>query len=133
MANMEKLQEVLNLVRQTGDKIIILDSESEPYVVMDLNNYRSLLREEANVTNISEEELLDKINRLISAWKATQPDLGDYDLSQFRVDSIRAKDNQPESNSQAEATLEPINSEQEALLSKVAESEDERYYPEPDI
>lgn len=144
MASMEKLQEVLKLVRQTGDKVIVLDNENEPYVVMDLEGYKSLLREEANMANISEEELLDKINRLISAWKASQPDLSDYDLSQFRVDSLR-----PEKKEEKVVESEPVLEEtprpteepeydyrkatQEELLAQVMEDGDQEYLPEPEV
>jgi len=136
MANWEKLQEVLKLARQTGDKVIVLDQENEPFVIMDLPNYRALLREETMVKGLSEEDLLDKINRQIAEWKASQPDLSDYDLSQFRVDSLRKpQENEPEfmpiTNNRANRNDE--------LLQKVIDNvspdelaEQDTYYPEPE-
>jgi PHD/YefM family antitoxin component YafN of YafNO toxin-antitoxin module len=92
---MKKLQEILNLVKETGDKLIVMDPEGDPYIVMNLANYRSLLREESKVAHLTEEELLEKINHLVAAWKSGQPDLVDYDLAQFRVSSIRRQPSQP--------------------------------------
>jgi|GEM_PF-6927717 len=86
---MKKLQEILDLVKETGDRLIVMDQEGDPFILMNLANYRSLLREESKVTHLTEEELLEKINHLVAAWKSGQPDLTDYDLAQFRVKSIR--------------------------------------------
>ncbi len=125
-------------MRQTGDRVIILDKENDPFVIMDLNNYRSLLREEVKVANISEEELLDKINRQISAWKSSQPDLSDYDLAQFRVDSLRKE---PVTIGQPEPTVDSLDDNipgHDELLSRVIDNgdsvgDDDVYYPEPEI
>ena len=135
---MHKLQEILDLARETGDRLIVVDQVGEPYVVMNLASYRQLLREESKVAKLTEEELLEKINRLVSSWKSSQPDLADYDLAQFRVDTIR----QPKNGSNAvppvyEPVAEPATDEramrQEQLLSSVIDTPDEEdvYYPEP--
>ena len=136
MANWEKLQEVLKLARQTGDKVIVLDQENESFVIMDLPNYRGLLRVETMVKGLSEEELLDKINRQIAEWKASQPDLSEYDLAQFRVDSLRKpQQNEPEFMPMAESR----NGRNDELLQKVIDNvspeelaEQDTYYPEPE-
>lgn len=136
---MKKLQEILNLVKETGDKLIVMDPEGDPYIVMNLANYRSLLREESKVAHLTEEELLEKINHLVAAWKSGQPDLVDYDLAQFRVSSIRRQPSQPLTDEPREArkaamaapTYEPVaavpeltpaeekKARQEALLAQV--------------
>ncbi|MFH0874247.1 MAG: hypothetical protein V1846_05420 [Candidatus Komeilibacteria bacterium] len=137
---MHKLQEILDLARETGDRLIVVDQVGEPYVVMNLASYRQLLREESHVAKLTEGELLEKINRLVASWKANQPDLADYDLAQFRVDTIR----QPKSvfpintmattyESVTEQPLTPRAARQEELLSQVIDTPDDEdvYYPEP--
>lgn len=139
---MHKLQEILDLARETGDRLIIMDQVGEPFVIMNLAKYRELLREESHIAKLSEQELLEKINRLVSSWKANRPDLADYDLAQFRVDSIRqqAVNAQPITASPTYETIvetpSPIDeraARQEELLAQVVASPDEEdvYYPEP--
>lgn len=135
---MKKLQEILNLVKETGDKLIVMDPEGDPYIVMNLANYRSLLREESKVMHLTEEELLEKINHLVAFWKSGQPDLADYDLAQFRVNTIRQQAEGTESRkvTMAAPIYEPVIStpqpteaeqkqaRQEALLAQVVDHSD---------
>ncbi len=92
----EQLKKILNLIKKTGDRVIIFDSQSpeNSYVVMGLDNYinladgkqlvqSSVIEEKANIQelplipvapleekeNLTEEDLTDKINREISMWK----------------------------------------------------------------
>ena len=69
-----KLQKAINLVKKTGDRIIVFDSPktNNPYVVMDLNEYEKLIIGRSEVRGLTEDELLDKINRDIAIWKSEQ-------------------------------------------------------------
>jgi len=67
----EKLKKVIKLIQKTGDKCIILDEQNEPIVLMDLGEYEKLNFHHSEVTNLSQEELLDKINREIAIWRET--------------------------------------------------------------
>lgn len=89
MANWEK---IINLIKKTGDKIVILDNEGEPgYVVMSLNDYEKLVLGRSEVQGLTDQELLAKINRDIALWKDSQkindlaPDQYDFsaDLGEF--------------------------------------------------
>ncbi len=82
----------LDLAAKTGDKVIVMSESHDPYVVMSVKEYEGLIRNYDSVKNLTEEELLDKINRDIAVWKASQDDLDDYDLSQFKVDSLKKED-----------------------------------------
>jgi hypothetical protein len=66
-----QLQKALNLSKKTGDRVIVFDnSESQnPYVVMDLDEYEKLVIGHSEVRGLTENELLDKINRDIAIWK----------------------------------------------------------------
>lgn len=89
MPNFPKL---VNLLKKTGDKAIILDESGEPgYVIMTVADYEELILGKSGVSGLTEVELLDKINRDIAVWKDSQElrelsvdqynfarDLGDY-------------------------------------------------------
>ncbi len=128
---MKKLQEILNLVKETGDKLIVMDPEGDPYIVMNLANYRSLLREESKVTHLTEEELLEKINHLVASWKSGQPDLADYDLAQFRVNTIRQSVFDPEAQTRWEA--DSANEPRESRKATMAAPTYEPVIPAPEL
>lgn len=94
----EQLKKILRLIKQTRDRVVIFDASvpEESFVVMDFDNYRDLVAPEKTSlsiqkdpvvvssteakiadlspklelkTNLTEEDLTDKINREISAWK----------------------------------------------------------------
>jgi len=93
----EQLQKILQLVKKTGDRVVIYDGASidDSYVVMSLDSYSNLLDKSqklapavssapsapapANIpvsenpvvstANLTEEDLTDKINREILMWK----------------------------------------------------------------
>lgn len=70
---MPNLQRIINLIKKTGDKAIILDEDGEPnYVIMGIFDYERLVLGRAEVKGLTEEELLDKINRDITIWKEDQ-------------------------------------------------------------
>ncbi|MFZ4631856.1 MAG: hypothetical protein ACOYL8_01455 [Patescibacteria group bacterium] len=91
----EQLKKILNLIKKTGDRVVIFDS-NEPtssYVVMDFDRYENMVGDNAPINsqvadlsvnkekspvikdlsneteNLTEEDLTDKINREISVWK----------------------------------------------------------------
>lgn len=66
-----QLQKAINLAKKTGDRIIIFDSArpSDAYAVMSLDEYERLVVKRCEVSGLTEEELIDKINRDIANWK----------------------------------------------------------------
>ncbi len=90
MAFANQIEEVLKLIAETGDRCIVISEGHEPYVIMDIEQYRTLLKSAAGrekVANLTEAELLDKINQDIAEWRESRTeDLAEYELSQFRVD-----------------------------------------------
>ncbi len=64
---------ITNLIKKTGDKAIIVDANGEPtYVIMTVFDYERLVLGHSEVRGLTEEELLDKINRDIAIWKGSQ-------------------------------------------------------------
>lgn len=91
----EQLKKILNLIKKTGDRVVVFDASSpdESYVIMDFDRYSNMIlsdetglkensvpmeiKENNSVNsdlnekkeNLTEEDLTDKINREISMWK----------------------------------------------------------------
>jgi len=87
----EQLKKILNLIKKTGDRVVVFDASSpdDSYVVMDIDRYAEMMlggktapakpgKSEVNPINndlsaekenLTEEDLTDKINREISMWK----------------------------------------------------------------
>ena len=68
-----QLNRVINLVKRTGHKTIIMDNESDAVMMlMDLGAYEKMLDHSAGdrIEKLTEEELLDKINRDVAIWRA---------------------------------------------------------------
>jgi hypothetical protein len=77
-----KLQKAINLSRKTGDRLIVFDSprSADPFVVMSLDDYEKMVLNRSEVRGLTEDELLDKINRDIAIWKSEQNTLEDSGL-----------------------------------------------------
>lgn len=71
-----KLQKAINLAQKTGDRIIVYDynNPDNTYVIMSIDEYERLALGKNEVRNLTEDELLDKINRDIAVWKNEQID-----------------------------------------------------------
>ena len=85
----EQLKKILNLIKKTGDRVVIFDGSNpdNSYVIMDFDKYAgapiniensvsSVVVEKIELSpdspknsNLTEEDLTDKINREISTWK----------------------------------------------------------------
>ncbi|MBP6942910.1 MAG: hypothetical protein KBB55_02585 [Candidatus Buchananbacteria bacterium] len=75
MANLDR---IINLIKKTGDKVIVVDEQGNPsYTLMALADYEQLVLGKSEVYGLTEEELIAKINRDIAVWKDAH---GDGDL-----------------------------------------------------
>ncbi len=94
----EQLKKILNLIKRNRERVILFDSQNpdDSYVLMDLDAYSKINQFKKDVSveeendlkedekkpvnkvlkeekeNLTEEDLTDKINREISAWKNNQ-------------------------------------------------------------
>ncbi|MDD5527882.1 MAG: hypothetical protein PHO56_02790 [Patescibacteria group bacterium] len=69
-----QLERAIDIAKMTGDKIIVIDELNDrSSVVMNLDDYEKLLNGQNKgrngIKNLTEEELLDKINHDIVSWK----------------------------------------------------------------
>ncbi len=117
MPNLEKL---VNLLKKTGDKAIILDQNGDPgYVIMTVSDYEDLILGKSGVSGLTENELLDKINRDIAIWKDNQ------ELKELSVDQYNFAKDLGEYVDEDYLTNTPKNKALTEL------SEEDRYYFEP--
>lgn len=125
MSNYKKIDEVLDLAHRTGDKVIVVSEFHEPYVIMSVKEYEALLHGSSPIQTMTEDQLLEKINRDIAVWKSSQDEgveLAGYDLDKFRVDSDKVTVPMVKT-----ATTTPVKPENEPEDAEV----DEKYYIEP--
>ena len=74
------LKRILKLIHKTGDKYIVTDSETDDsYVILALNDYEKLITDKSAINGLTEDELLDKINRDIAVWKNEQKNGNKFD------------------------------------------------------
>ena len=69
-----QLQKAIDLVKKTGDRLLVFDSAKSDnvYAIMNLKDYENLVLGKSEVRGLTEDELLDKINRDIAIWKSEQ-------------------------------------------------------------
>lgn len=73
-----QLKQLLNLIRRTGERCFVADNESnEVFTLMTLSDYEKLLNNEAgrDIAKLSEDEMMDKINRDVAYWRSAQPQM----------------------------------------------------------
>ena len=64
---MSSLKKLLNLIEKTGDKAIVVDENGNPkYVIMDIFDYENLVNPDFDLEDLTEGELLDRINQDIT-------------------------------------------------------------------
>lgn len=65
-----QLDRIIKLVRRTGDRFVIMDKDTEEtMVLMNLNEYESLLNDTSCLEDLEEEDMLNKLNHDISRWQ----------------------------------------------------------------
>jgi len=71
---MKNLKRILDLIKKTGDKYIFEDDNGDTFAVLALEDYENYIFRNNQLKNLSEDELLNKINKDIAIWKASQED-----------------------------------------------------------
>lgn len=100
----DRLQRLIHLINKTGDKLIVFD-QLEPdncYVISSLSDYEHIVKEGDGVKGLTEDELIDKINRDIAIWKN-----GQVQGSEFSDFSQEYTENQESSQSEIPESWSP--------------------------
>lgn len=125
---MPNLEKIINLIKRTGDNCIVLDHEGNPaYVLMSLEDYESIVSAKSEVATLSEDELLNKINRDIATWKANQEtdDSNNWSVLEDAVEEVKKPLFR---SSYEEKSLNEANTEE---VAEKDENSQEKYYFEP--
>lgn len=69
-------EKIIDLAKRTGDKVIVVPEFSEPFVIMPVEQYEELATKKVNYESMTEEEILNRVNREISLWKQAQREIG---------------------------------------------------------
>lgn len=66
-----QLQKAINIAKKTGDRIMLVDNlnEGDCFVIMRLEEYERIILGKNEIKDLTEDGLLDKINRDIVTWK----------------------------------------------------------------
>ena len=129
---MEPLQRIINLIKKTGDKAVILDKNGHPeYVIMAVGDYENLLADYAEGWDLTGEEILDKINRDTKTWGDAKSDWeAPGEESAFISDLDQNIDDYPSADFNP-IPEPPIFDDFSPNLAKFDEEEEDRYYIEP--
>ena len=70
----DRFERFINLIGKTGDRLIIYDRHQpdDSFVLVNLKEYERLMSETKGIKELTEDELIDKINRDIALWKEGQ-------------------------------------------------------------
>ncbi|HSR88814.1 MAG TPA: hypothetical protein VLK22_00235 [Candidatus Udaeobacter sp.] len=145
-----QLNRIIKLIKRTGEKTVIMDNESDAVMMlMDLGVYEKMLDRSQGVEKLTEEELLEKINRDVAIWRASNNDKNEIDLEDEIVEKPQSvkpltssetfveknkSENQtaPQDNTITINKYPNINAEQEhSAADIIAEEEEEKFYLEP--
>lgn len=61
-------------MEKAGGKYIFIEKDKPRYIVMGWEEYKKSLENYPNVKSLTEEELVDRINSDIAAWRENQTD-----------------------------------------------------------
>lgn len=88
---------IKKVLQRQGGTCIIIEDGKPAYVVSSFVDYENLLKEKEPVlqnpiTNISEQELLEKINQEIANWKTAQAEQQAPELLETPADEVKIED-----------------------------------------
>jgi hypothetical protein len=86
------LKKVFDLVKKTNDKVVVVPEFDEPYVVVPFDQYEGMINDEIDYKAMTEEEILNRINREMLLWKQSQRELGFEPDIDFLQDKEEDKD-----------------------------------------
>ncbi len=121
----ENFEKIIDLIKKTGDNCVVLDPSGNPaYVVVTFKDYRDLVLNKSEVAGLTEDQLLDKINRDIATWKATQ-ESENFDNWQAIESAVEELKGPAAGLEEEEKPLKLANNDEED------ETAEKRYYFEP--
>jgi len=121
MAN--SMEKIISLVKRMGDRCVVVDIEGNPlYVVLSFGEYEKLISGSANLAALNEDEMLDKINRDVASWRASQQEqqLRDWDSVENAISEAKGTQAVP-----------PVANVENSLNKEDKKQKEDQYYFEP--
>ena len=102
---LSQLEKALNLAKKTGDRLIVFNElkTDRALVILGLDDYEKLVDKDEDKPGLTEDDLLDTINRNIAAWKN---DSEDSSTDMTAADFFSAKNQQKESENSEKSSDE---------------------------
>jgi len=71
---LDQLQKAIKLAKKTGDRLIVFDQNNpnDTYVLLSLEEYEKIAADKSDFPNLTEEDVIDKINRNAAILKNTE-------------------------------------------------------------
>jgi PHD/YefM family antitoxin component YafN of YafNO toxin-antitoxin module len=154
-----QLNRLLKLINRTGDRLVVLDKDTESAVVlMEIDEYEKLLDGGPRLENMSESDILDKINREVAVWREknlansvsmeseddlaapttentkNEPDsedLADEGAAENELEIAEVSQKEAEKPTEEPITINPIVGPEEELKDVPDDGEEEKFYLEP--
>lgn len=151
-----QLNRLLKLINRTGDRLVILDKETETAIVMmEIDEYEKILNGGPRLEDMSESDILDKINREVAIWR--EKNIANSAISEQEEESVVPKPVEAEDLSETDeledeiieedfaevsqkdvekaeelpVTINPIVGPEEELKDVPNDGEEEKFYLEP--
>ena len=137
-----QINRVIKLVRKTGDKVVLMDNESDAVMMlMELDAYEKMLSSTPQpVEQLTEEELMERINRDVAVWRAYNDK-----QQQETIDKVLEKNELKPLVKAKNTVVEPVSDvsekptenfsgaigREDSASDIVAEEDEEKFYLEP--
>ncbi len=71
-----QMEKIFKLIKKTGEKVVVIKDDNE-FVISSLDEYLRLIEDHGQITQLTESQMLDKINRDIALWRQAQEEAGE--------------------------------------------------------
>lgn len=83
-----QFEKILKLVKKIGEKIVVIKDDSE-FVITGLDEYMRLIGDQGQIGQLTESQMLDKINRDIALWREAQKESLTEQTAVEQIESIQ--------------------------------------------
>ncbi len=85
-----QLNRLLKLINRTGDRLVVLDKDTETAIVMmEIDEYEKILNGGPRLEDMSESDILDRINREVAVWR--EKNIANMDISDTVEEPVAPK------------------------------------------
>lgn len=96
---MSSVDRLIELARKTGDRLIIHDPYGDrDFVILDIEQYKNLVRGKDSIRQLSHKEMVQKVNRDIAIWRSDKEASEHEELWQLLAQDAQAQGSIPENN-----------------------------------